>query len=440
MPLTQEDLQVIKTEVGSQATAAMKAELDKYDAKAKQFAQEIVDKKGAVTPEDFAALKSATDEAFEKANGILVKQGTTLAEMQTKLGDAEAGTKSIAQVISEDLEEHKKIFEQGQGRKTYMVRMNSKGLIVARPFKETDKTTGSIATIDGIPAGAVASISQALDSATLLRVGAGSPIMSQYRNSPWLFDLCNTINASFNGSMPFAMWYDEQQKVGASAKVLEGGAKPLVQYLYELMSDTYKKESALISFTDEFHMDFAQLESDILGKGRTDVINRVNSAILPDIKTKATAYNTGDSFKQLVGVPDANDFDALAAMAAQVDNVTFGAIANAAIMSTFKKYRMGVTKNDQGSYLNPPAVLDNVSFVGNPDMGDDDVVTGDFKQYNIILRGGLLVRVGYNGTDMAEGKYSTVMDQYYFNYISSVRTKALVKGPDFATVKAAIAA
>jgi hypothetical protein len=240
--------------------------------------------------------------------------------------------------------------------------------------------------------------------------------------------------------MPLAMWYDELVKVGSSAKVTEGAAKPLVQYLYELQSDTYKKEAALVSFTEEFQMDFARLESDILGKARIDVINRVNSAILPDIKTKATAYSTGANFQQGTPVPDANDFDVLAAMAAQVDNATFGAIANTAIMSTYKKYRMGILKNEQNSYLNPPAVLANLAFVGNPDMGDDDAIVGDLKQYNIILRGGLIVRVGYNGTDFADNKYSTVLEQFYYNYISSIRTKAIVKGTTFADVKAAIAA
>lgn len=438
MPLTQDETKALTTELGVQAAIEMQKKLDAYDEKAKKFAQEIVDKKGAVSEDSFKELKEATDKALEATNKILKAQGTTMAELQTKLGDAEAGTKSISEVLYEDKAEHEKIFEQGQGRKSYMLRTNSKGQLVAKPFSET-KAAGPTGTIDGLAGGAVSSISQALDSATLLRVGQGSPIMSQYRNTPWLFDLCNTISASF-GSVPFAMWYDEQPKAGASAKVTEGSAKPLMQYLYELMSDTYKKEAALVSFTEEFHLDFPQLESDIMGKARIDLINRLNSAILPDVKAKATPYSTGANFQQGVAVPNVNDFDVLAAMAAQVDNVTFGAIANSAIMSTFKKYRMGVSKNTQGSYLNPPAVINNLAFVGNPDMADDDVIVGDLKQYNIILRGGLIVRVGYNGTDMAENKYSTVLEQFYYNYISTIRTKAIVKGPDFATVRGLIAA
>lgn len=438
--MTPEELKALQDTVGAQAAAAIKKELDAYDEKVKKFAQEIVDKKGVgVSMESFNEYKTAAETALNAVKEIAVKQGTTLAEVSLKLNSSETGTKSISQVLTEDVEELKEIFRARSGAKTYMIQLNSKGLYVMKPFDET-KATGINATIDGIPAGAVASISQALDAATLLRIGQGSPIMSQYRNSPWLFDLCNTINASFSGSLPFAMWYDEQAKVGASQTTAEGTAKTLVQYLYRLNSQPYKKEAALIGFTTEFQMDFAQLESDIMNKARIDVINRVNSAILPNIKAAATAYNTGVAFQQGVPVPNVADFDVLAAMAAQVDNATFGAIANTALMSTFKKYRMGITKETTNGYINPPAVISNLAFVGNPDMAADDVIVGDMKQYNIILRGGLIVRVGYNGTDFAENKYSAVLEQFYFDYISTVRKPAIVKGPAFADVKAAIGA
>jgi hypothetical protein len=52
----------------------------------------------------------------------------------------------------------------------------------------------------------------------------------------------------------------------------------------------------------------------------------------------------------------------------------------------------------------------------------------------------MIVRMGYNGTDFAENKFSTLTEQYYFNFISSIRKAAIVKGPDFATVRAAISA
>lgn len=432
--LTEVEIQAIKDQVGPQTTVAIKKELEAYEVKMKQFATEIVDQKGGVTLEQFNAYKAAAEAAVEFVKEAAAKQGTTLSELSLKISDAGQATKSISQVLYDDKEELKRIFSQGQGNKTYMLTWNQKGQPVMKPFSNVDaaKTEG---TTSGF-----STITQALDAATLLRVGAGAQIYGQFRNTSWVFDLCNTINASFIPGQSFVIWFDEQPKTGGSTLVLEGAAKPATQYSYILRSDTYKKEATIVSFTEEFHMDFSQLESDIMGKARIDVINRVNSAILPRIIAAATMYNTELSFRGGTGaasyIPLVNDFDAIAAMAAQVDNATFGGfMANAAVMSTFKKYRMGILKETTGGYLNPPKVLDGISFVGNPAMAADALIVGDLKQYNIILRGGLIVRVGYNGTDFAENKYSTVLEQFYFDYISAIRKPAIVSGPTFLNVK-----
>jgi hypothetical protein len=437
--ITKEELDALVAQLGPQMAAKVKAELDAYEAKVKQFAIDAVNNGNYITKGSFEEYSNAAKTAVEAVKAICEKQGTTLAEVALKLSSDQVGTKSPGQVLRDDVEELRKIYSQGQGTKTYMLNLNAKGDWVMKPIDMT-KTTGLEASVPNLPAGAVASITQALDAATLLRVGAGSMINSQYRNSAWIFDLCNTINASYISAQPFAMWFDEQPKVGASQTTAEGVAKTASQYIYQLQSATYKKEATIIGITEEFHIDFAQLESDLLNKGRIDVINRVNQAILPNIQAAATAYNTGASFQQGTVVPNVSDFDALAAMAAQVDNATFGAKANAAVMSTFKKYRMGIQKNLQGSYLNPPDVIANLAFVGNPSVGADLVMVGDFKQYNIILRGGLIVRVGYNGNDFGNNQFSTVMEQFYYDYISTVRKVAIVSGPDFATVKTAISA
>lgn len=430
-----EELKALQDKVGADAAAAMKKELDQYEVKVKQFASEIVEQKGGVTKTQFDEYKKAAETALNAVTAIAEKQGTTLAEVSAKLGNGEGqATKSISQVLSEDSEDLKKVYNNGSGYKTYMITGIESGHPVMKAVDLSQTQKAAAAAISST------SVTQAMDAATLLRIGVGAQIYSAYRNTSWIFDLCNTINASFNGSSPFVIWFDEQAKVGASALVAEGAAKPLTQYQYKLNSATYKKEATLVGFTEEFQMDFAQLESTILNNARIDVINRVNSAILPNIISAATLYNTELSFRGGVGSQYyigslTNDYDAIAAMAAQVDNATFGARANAAVMSTFKKYRMGIIKETTGGYINPPDVLAGISFVGNPAMASDALLVGDLKQYNIILRGGLIVRVGYNGTDFANNMYSVVLEQFYFDYISTIRKVAIVSGPTFQNVK-----
>lgn len=408
-------------------------------------------KEGTLPPEELANLKAGIQSSVKNSELEALKQqlktiddaakaqGTSLADIHAKLSSGEIGTKSIAEVLKDDEDELKQIYQNGQGRKSYIVHVNEKGQFVMKPLNE-QKATGPVASITGINGGTSASISQTIDAASLLRIGSNSPIVSQYRNNPWVFDLCNIVNASYDQAL--ALWYEEQAKLGASATTTEGGTKPLSQYIYALKSATYKKEATMIGFTEEFNLDFGRLQGDILGKGRTDVINRINTAVLANILSAATAYNTGTAYKAAYGglVPTANynDFITLDAMAAQVDNNTFGAAANSAVMSTFKKHALGITMDTTGRFISSPDFLSNLSFVGNPGMANADVIVGDFKQYNIQLRGGFIVRVGYNGTDFAQNMFSVVMEQYYFDYISSIRAAALVKGQTFAAVKTLI--
>jgi hypothetical protein len=436
--MTEQEKQELAKTIGSQATENVKSILAEYETRAKNFATEAA--KGRLTEEQFNEYKTAADKAVNEVKDIAVKQGSTLQEISEKLNSGEVGTKSIETVLEESKPDLKSIFQNRQGTKTFMINVNSKGQFVMMPYDTIEgKAVGPVATIAGAGGvGTVASIAQAIDAATLLRIGADAAITSQYRNNPWVFGLVNMINASF--ATPFATWYDEIAKDGTSATVAEGATKPQVQYKYELKTATYKKEACLIGFTEEFNLDFPRLVSDILGKARVDLINRINTAILPNITSAATAYNTATEFKDGVVVPAPNDFDAIAAMNAQVENSTFGAGANVALMSTFKKNRMGISKDDNNGYLNAPDVLNGVSFVGNPGMASGAVIVGDLKQYNVILRGGLIVRFGYNGTDFAENKFSYVLEQFYMDYISNLRKPAIVKGPLFSDVKTAIGA
>lgn len=434
--MTQEELDIIVGKVGKEAGAKITALFNDYDEKAKAFANEA--SKGKISTEAFKAFESEQKMALDKLDGILVKHGTDIAELglQVQAGKA-AGCKSIAETLYNDEAELKKVYENGSGNKQYMLTVNDKGEMVMKPHAVV-KTVGPVATIAGINGGTAASIFQSIDAASLLRLGGDSTIISQYRNTTWLFDLVTIVNAGWDNMM--AMWFEEVVKTGTSATVAEGAAKPLVQYGYTLKTATYKKEAQIIGFTEEFSLDFARLQSDILGKGRTDVMNRINTALLADLTAAATAYNTGTAYKNGVVVPTTNynDYLTIDAAAAQVDAATFGAKANAAIMNTYKNHRVNTQMDSQGRFLMPPAALNGIAMIGNVAMGTDDLIVGDLKQFNLILRGGLIVRVGYNGTDFAQNMFSTVIEQYYYDYISAIRAVAIVKGATFAAIKTAI--
>lgn len=434
--MTEAELKALTDTIGAQNKAQIEKLMGESEARLKSLVDTAKAQGGGVTEEQYKAMETANKEANEAIKEILRKQGVSIEELAAKMTTA-TPNKSIAQVLYEHKEQLDQVRGRQNGTMEFMVTPKADGTFHMTPL--TNKVTGVIGTVAGIDTNVPSSILQSLNAQSISRLGANAPIFSQYRNNQWLFDLVNVIQADYVPGSPTAVWFEEVPKTGSSAVVAEGQLKPLVQYAYELKSAAYKKVAQLVNITEEFAIDFPRLESDIMGKGRTDVLNDINAAILVDLTSAATAYNTGTSFQNGTPVPNVNDFDAIAAMAAQVDSATFGNnVANAAIMSAFKKYRMGITKSTQGEYLNRPDVLDNISFVGNPGMGVDNVIVGDLKQFNVLLRGGFIVKVGYNGDDFARNRFSVVMEQYYYSYISAIRTPAIVKGPTFAAVKQAI--
>lgn len=433
--MTQEETNALIAQVKVQ----VKAELDANREANKAIFDEIVKQKGLATQEQYDQIQKTNEEFQQKIDGILEKQGLTLADIQEKMSTGSATIKTIEDVLKEHEAELRQIASRGNGVKEFMLSYTPKGEIIFQPFNRmASKAPGPTGTVDNLGGGNLSSVLQNISESQILRMGANSQIIDNYANNAWIFELVNTTTADFYTSH-LATYWEELPREGSPANVSEGGTKPLVQYRYALRSHSYKKAAQLLQFTEEFNIDFRKLSDDIMGKGRRDLRNFINGEVLTDIVNQATLYNTADEFTAgSQPIQNVNNYDAIAAMAAQVDNATFGNMANAALMSTFQKYRMGIEKSTVGDYINRPSVIDPIRFVGNPSMGADDVVVGDLKQYNVIMRGGLIVRVGHNGTDFAENKFSVVMEQFYWNYISAARKSAIVKGATFAAVKAAI--
>lgn len=433
--LNREEKEALVVELGNSAAKKVEAVIAKHDERLASIIEDAKKNKG-VTQEQLDVIKEAGEEATAKLTAIAEKQGKVLADLKNAVGvaGAEKGT-SIAELLHKDMDKLAEVFKQKNGSISYEILQTSKGEVFMRQF-DSIKAAFTHGTIDDIDdASNVSSIAQSLSAASILRLGANADIINQYRNTPYIFDLCNTIQTN----APLAMWIDEKVKEGTSANHVEGTEKSKSQYFYEIKSSDYKTEATLLSFSNKFEIDFTRLQQNAIQSARTDLVSRINAAVQTNIFSAATAYNTGTDFKTVFENADPNDYMALAAMAAQADSATFGsAQSNAVLMSTLKKYAMGILTDEQKNWLNAPDVLAPLSFVGNAGVGIDDVIVGDFKQYNILLRGGIIMRIGWNLDDLAKNKFSVVLEQDYFDYISTIRAKALVKGQTFAAVKEAI--
>lgn len=432
--------------LGAETTAAIANATKGLEEKAKLVAESVV-KNGGVDKELFATYQAEQKAAVEAVTEIARKQGMTITELQMKATGIPQEGQSLEALMAAD----KDAFAKGEQR-TYMVYTDKKNNQVAvnvlkandGGYKVVDKAVGPNASIAGVAGAgndgstALASITSALSTATILRMGADADFNSIYRNSMFLFDQLNIINAGIAENKCY--WMDETAPVGTSAPVAEGGSKPFVQHFQVLRSADYLTQACVYEFTNQYNLDFSMMQDRILTNGSIDLMNKIQDAVLVKILAATTAFSAGNatSFKQGTVVANVNDFDALCALKATAKNNTFGSSPNTALMSTFKEGRIGAIKDSTGQPIALPNYLADLKMAGNPIMADDNVIVGDFKQYNVQFRGGMIVRAGLNGNNLIENKFTVVQEQMYWDWISEVRKVALVKGTTFAAVKTAI--
>lgn len=455
--MTDQEKQALAKQIGDETATKLKTLSDSVDKTSKEIAEKAADEKtkGFISKTDFDDYQEKTKLLVDEVKEIARKQGVAIGEMKlTATQQNEAKKFGVGEFLSRNGETLKAI-KNKTGNKQYldfMITADKSGSFHAQEIMREDngtiKTVGPHATVDGVAgagnvaAGNVGSIYQSISASAILRSVTDATINEQYRNNTWLFSSLGLEQVGMENRVAF--YFDEQPKTGGSAIVPEGTAKPYVQYGAILRSADYRKRAVAMEFTDEFQFDFQFLQTYFLQKGRIDLYNDINADVYSRLLAAGTAYASADAanFKLANGGPLANinNYDVIVAMAAKVNKNTFGANANASIMSTEKAAANTIQKDLQGRYIGLPTYIENMNMIENPAIGIDDIITGDLSQYKLQMRGGIIVRAGLNGNNLIENKMTYVMEQYYFDYISPLRQPAILKGQTFAAVKALLTA
>lgn len=400
------------------AVAPLQAKLDAFEATAK----------GGATAEAVKAIEEEIKKESVKLEGIVKAQGTTITELQAKLSTTEAENESALKTFEGKKDDINKVFKSGSGfvefHMGYRVDKNGKYQLVAKAADVHNTTT----------TGANASVTEALSDAAILRVGSESAaIETLQRSRPWILDFVSVGNTTASA----LTWFDEVAKQGAFAVTAEGAVKPLVMYTFDRKSSDYRKVAGRAKITEEFNNDFPRLVSMIKDLMKIDCRNAMNDLILVDMIANATAYaNAG-----LVGtINNATDWDAIAAAAGQLANVYY--TPNVLVMNPNKGIIAASSKDTTGQYVNYEPLMNeinagNLQVIKHPSIAIGKFFIGDGSVYKVLLKGDVIVRIGYSNDDFDRNQYSLVVEQYFYSYISTARKPGLVYG-DFAAIKTSI--
>lgn len=248
----------------------------------------------------------------------------------------------------------------------------------------------------------------------------------------------------------YKTWLEEGDEEGAFAMVAEGGLKPLVSYALVRNFVEYKKIAGKYVVTEEVTK-FRKAAYAIIQRLIRDKLVRDYSAVITaDLQAQAAGY-TGTTLDGTI--VDPNDYDAIGAVAAQIESLNF--LPDVLIVNPQDEWRIRLTKDSQGRYLFPVVtengqtiilgfrvVKSTYQAVGTFTLGE----SGLFK----IEEEPITVRMGYGITvtgaspvtavvsDFDNNQFRVIVEMFFRDWIATNNIGSFVTA-SFATVKAAMA-
>jgi hypothetical protein len=413
--MNEEEFKALVEKVGLELATKMKAISDDLQKKLNEEHANVM--KGVATKEELEAMQNTVMDANKKLEAIVKTQGEALGKINKSGSENEGTLKAFEKEFQDAID--KGVFAD--------IVANKSG---SKVF--TIKAAGITATI-GL-GGNAASVVENGSAAALLRLGDG-PVYTIDRGRPFILDFVNLGNTNSAA----LIWFDEIPKEGDFEVVAEGGIKPLLQYLFERSTASYKKAAGRVIITEEFERDFPKLLSTIKSLMSIDVRNEMNDIILADMITNASAYayNGLDN-----SVDNADDYAAIGAAVAQLQSLY--KVPNVLVLNPADAWRMKLTKGTDGHYIMPPFSWNGQTYefgtvIVDPRVAIGNFFIGDGNAYNVDLKGEIQVRIGYNQDDFIKNQYTMIVEQYFYNYISEAKKSGFIYA-NFAVVKADIEA
>jgi hypothetical protein len=403
--LTEVQFNDLVSKVGTEAATKIKTEFATVE---KSINDKIADvQKGLMTTAEFTTFKteelSKVSDQLQKVEDALKEQGTVLSTLRD---NNPAQPKSLENVLSdpETIKEIKAVQKAGQGN-------------IEIPLGQvTLKTAGSTSIGNSIQAMSAPPSSPYLPAAGPLDA---SNFFGIIYNPNFILNYVNRGRTNFS-MLP---WVNETSVEGAATVVQEGAPKPLWNTRFKVEMSTAKKVAAMSTITEEFDQDLPGFTT-IVQRLLTETVTRKwDDLVYAAVIDVAKLYNITGLNGQ---VDDANLYDALRAMIAQVGKYNFNANFIGVNPVTNALIEMQKSANDR-LYLQPPFLQRLMGMLHEANkVAEGYALVGDINQYNVDVYKDMVLKVGYNLDDFQRNQFSVIAEVRYHDYISDNRKNALV--------------
>lgn len=391
----------LKSEIGNKAG---KTEIDSISEMIKSLSTKVETMEKAKFDEALASIKKQLEEVAEDVN--FVKQNGA---------NAKQGNKSFGKMVVEKLKE--------MGISSTM----KKGERAAFEVKaDVNKVAGTMTTgnVDGV----------GTNSIPFSLADAESGLTRIVKRRPWLMDISN-VSAT---TKTYVQWAEQENQDGDAGETTEGSTKNQIDFDWVEKSKKVEKITAYIKVSKEALDDLDGLANEIDTELREEIMLKADVDLLsgdgttPTIAgllTMDTAYDAG-SFAATIVEP--NFYDVLRTAIAQV--VTANFIPNYILMHPTDVAQLDLAKATDGHYVMPPfksangMEISGVRILENTGQTVDKFTVGDFTKFNVRVREGITIDIGYDGNDFTKNLVTVLGEIRLASYVKSNHAGAFVSG------------
>jgi len=243
--------------------------------------------------------------------------------------------------------------------------------------------------------------------------------------------------------------YIAQDTQSTTAFVGEGVAKANGLVQYTEVSVAVKKVAGFIKVSKEMLSDLSFVQAEINNDLMMSIEQNMDTQLLngtgignniDGVINQATAWAAG-IFAGAVTNPTV--IDVLRVAKAQIEGADF--LPTHIVLHPDDVARIEMSKTTQGEYtypnfstgMAPNMQLSGLTIISSTNMVSDNFLVGDFTKFNVRVREGVNIQVGYEGDDFARNMVSILAEARLCSFVKQNDVTAFVKG-DFTTAIAAL--
>lgn len=233
---------------------------------------------------------------------------------------------------------------------------------------------------------------------------------------------------------------DRINEEGDAEFIAEGALKPLIDAEWTSEKHAIKEVAERWKFTKRLMMHAPAIVQDFQEHARELVDQKIDDQLLDGdglgnnlsgLETLASAFIVPAGLAGYYLMP--NIYDVIMAMATRVRLSNFkGQIT--AVLNTVWMAKMAGIKDTDGRYIIAPFVSPDGTKVGSVNIkfsnkiGDDDIVIGELKKFNVVFAENIMYDEGYENDDFSKNLVSRKLEAFLGTYIKASDAGSILFG------------